>query len=95
VLKYAPPVAREYKDKSVLSTVLGSKALCMLAAPSTPNDVRAEVERRAIEGESIYPVTVTGYDRNCVRNGVEYQIDTSGITAEAERRVAAAKAKAQ
>ena len=43
-------VAREYKDKSVLSTVLGSKALCMLAAPSTPEPVRQEIERRAVEG---------------------------------------------
>ena len=34
-------------------------------------------------------------ERTCVRNGTEYQVDVSGIQAEAERRVAEAKAEAK
>jgi hypothetical protein len=45
--------AKQYGAKSELSSVLGDKVLVLLAAPSTPEDVREEIEARATAGEKI------------------------------------------
>ncbi len=42
--------AERYSGKSDIMSVLGATALTMLAAPSTPEPVRQEIERRAVEG---------------------------------------------
>jgi hypothetical protein len=46
-------VARQYGGKSVTVTDLGTRALYELAAPSTPPEVEAEVERRIAAGELV------------------------------------------
>ena len=42
--------AEKYQDKTEVASVLGSEALCLLAAPSTPDPVREEIERRVFDG---------------------------------------------
>ncbi len=45
--------AEQYGAKSDLGSLLNSKVLQLLAAPSTPEDVRQEIETRATAGEKI------------------------------------------
>jgi chromosome segregation ATPase len=45
--------AEQYGAKSDLGSLLNSKVLQLLAAPSTPEDVREEIEARAAAGEKI------------------------------------------
>ena len=45
--------AEQYGAKSDLGSLLNSKVLQLLAAPSTPEDVREEIEARAAAGEQI------------------------------------------
>ena len=43
-------IAERYAGKSEVTSLLGVEALGALAAPSTPEPVRQEIERRAVEG---------------------------------------------
>jgi hypothetical protein len=45
--------AEQYGAKSEVTSVLKSEVLLLLAAPSTPEDVREEIEARAVAGERI------------------------------------------
>ena len=60
----------------------------MLAAPSTPNDVRAEVERRAIDGESITVAEIA-------RLKAAQEARTATAKADADRKATEAKAAAE
>lgn len=46
-------VAREYGSKTEIISVLSDTVLYMLAAPSTPEEARREVEQAAIEGKKV------------------------------------------
>lgn len=92
--------AKQYGAKSELSSVLGDKVLVLLAAPSTPEEVREEIETRATAGEKITVAEVERLKREA-RAAEEMSLQLAGeraamraVVEQARRDVESARAKA-
>ncbi len=92
--------AEQYGAKSDLGSLLNSKVLQLLAAPSTPEDVREEIEARATAGEKITVAEVERLKREA-RAADEMSLQMAGeraamraVVEQARRDVESAKAKA-
>ena len=92
--------AEQYGAKSELSSLLGDKVLVLLAAPSTPDEVRQEIETRAASGERITVAEVERLKREA-RAAEEMSLQLAGeraamraVVEQARRDVESARAKA-
>ena len=52
-------IAENYGGKLAVTANLGTEALDALCSASTPDEVRTEVERRAVEGETVSVAEIT------------------------------------
>ena len=76
--------AEQYGAKSDLGSLLNSKVLQLLAAPSTPEDVREEIEARATAGEKITVAEVERLKREARaarEDGARLQAERSDLLA--------------
>jgi len=92
--------AEQYGAKSDLGSLLNSKVLQLLAAPSTPEDVREEIEARATAGEKITVAEVERLKREArAAEEMSFQIEGEraamrAVVEQARRDVESARAKA-
>ncbi|MDG4601488.1 MAG: DUF3102 domain-containing protein [Defluviicoccus sp.] len=92
--------AEQYGAKSELSSLLGDKVLVLLAAPSTPDEVRQEIETRAASGERITVAEVERLKREArAAQEMSFQIEGEraamrAVVEQARRDVESARAKA-
>ena len=92
--------AEQYGAKSELSSLLGDKVLVLLAAPSTPDEVRQEIEARATAGEKITVAEVERLKREArAAEEMSFQIEGEraamrAVVEQARRDVESARAKA-
>ena len=92
--------AEQYGAKSDLGSLLNSKVLQLLAAPSTPEDVREEIEARATAGEKITIAEVERLKREArAAQEMSFQIEGEraamrAVAEQARRDVESARAKA-
>lgn len=92
--------AEQYGAKSEVTSVLKSEVLLLLAAPSTPEEVREEIETRAASGERITVAEVERLKREA-RAAEEMSLQLAGeraamraVVEQARRDVESARAKA-
>ncbi|MFZ1413243.1 MAG: DUF3102 domain-containing protein [Defluviicoccus sp.] len=92
--------AEQYGAKSEVTSVLRSEVLQLLAAPSTPEDVREELEARATAGEKITVAEVERLKREA-RAAEEMSLQLAGeraamraVVEQARRDAESARAKA-
>ena len=92
--------AEQYGAKSEVTSVLKSEVLLLLAAPSTPEEVREEIEARATAGEKITVAEVERLKREA-RAAEEMSLQLAGeraamraVVEQARRDVESARAKA-
>jgi len=92
--------AEQYGAKSEVTSVLKSEVLLLLAAPSTPEEVREEIENRAASGERITVAEVERLKREA-RAAEEMSFQIQGeraamraVVEQARRDVESARAKA-
>lgn len=92
--------AEQYGAKSEVTSVLKSEVLLLLAAPSTPEDVREEIEARATAGEKISVSEVERLKREArAAQEMSFQIEGEraamrAVVEQARRDVESARAKA-
>ena len=92
--------AEQYGAKSEVTSVLKSEVLLLLAAPSTPEDVREEIEARATAGEKITVAEVERLKREArAAEEMSFQIEGEraamrAVVEQARRDVESARAKA-
>ncbi|MFZ1414937.1 MAG: DUF3102 domain-containing protein, partial [Defluviicoccus sp.] len=92
--------AEQYGAKSEVTSVLKSEVLLLLAAPSTPEEVREEIETRAASGERITVAEVERLKREArAAEEMSFQIEGEraamrAVAEQARRDVESARAKA-